>query len=189
MLCCLLAVYAAAGCQTLRSADEAAAAQKIIGVWEYEWRGETWRREFTEDRRCIATRAQDGKLMWDCDYIVDEAGTVIALQNHFDTVMQDGRLNIDNAVVARRVPTKAASSCDGIVGVWEYRYKGTFWRREFTEDGRCIVRRASDGKVQWERPYTTVDDKTANVVLPLSHRFVGDDVLDVQGLFLARRAA
>lgn len=68
-----------------------------------------------------------------------------------------------------------------ILGTWTYRNTYT---REFTENGRCILR--NDGKTIWEKPVTSVTPNSAMVEGKLTHVLEGD-ALRIEGKYEAKR--
>lgn len=68
-----------------------------------------------------------------------------------------------------------------LLGTWAYRETYT---REFTEDGRCILRNGDE--VIWEKPVTEVTSKSAMVEGRYAHLLDGD-VLRIEGNYEAKR--
>ena len=71
------------------------------------------------------------------------------------------------------------------IGVWEYTAKQATCTREFTADGKCILK--NTGVQQWEKPFVVKDDKTAIVGGRFKHVLIGDNQMRIQNTFTATR--
>ena len=97
---------------------------RVVGVWEYEEKGEVYRVEFTQDGKCIMYRGRpardektnkrifypdNGEAYRVCDYqIVTPRKVMVFLvdrqvkQVPYE-VLNDGRLNVENRSIATRI--------------------------------------------------------------------------------------
>jgi len=71
------------------------------------------------------------------------------------------------------------------IGVWQYTAKRATCTREFTADGKCILK--NTGVQQWEKPFVVKDDKTAIVGGRLKHVLIGDNQMRIQDTFTATK--
>jgi len=71
------------------------------------------------------------------------------------------------------------------IGVWEYTAKQATCTREFTADGKCILK--NTGVLQWEKPFVIKDDNTAIVGGRLKHVLISDSQMRIQDTFTATK--
>ncbi len=124
---CLLCVTAGlvlnSGCYSLLGGTHMLIRHGILGIWEYQSDGKVYRREFTRDMKCISycgrpafdndknpiNYTDNGEAYWIREYvIVDEAKVIVPRtgkqgQDSLNELLLDGRLNIENRYVAKRV--------------------------------------------------------------------------------------
>lgn len=74
-----------------------------------------------------------------------------------------------------------------ILGTWSYRHAGRDYTREFTRDGRCILK--DSGQIGWIKPYTLIDERTAVVEGIYVHTLTGADMLNIENVFTGKRAS
>lgn len=74
-----------------------------------------------------------------------------------------------------------------ILGTWSYRHANRDYTREFTGDGRCILRDGS--QIGWIKTYTATDDRTVVVEGGLVHALTGPDTLNIEDAFTAKRVS
>lgn len=74
-----------------------------------------------------------------------------------------------------------------ILGTWSYRHAGRNYTREFTADGRCILRDGS--QIGWVKTYSMTDDRTAVVEGGLIHALTGPDSLTIENTFTGKRVS
>jgi len=74
-----------------------------------------------------------------------------------------------------------------ILGTWSYRHAGRDYTREFTNDGRCILRHG--GQIGWIKTYTVTDDRTVVVEGRYFHALTGPDTLNIENVFTGKRTS
>jgi len=74
-----------------------------------------------------------------------------------------------------------------ILGTWSYRHAGRDYSREFTGDGRCILR--DGGQIGWIKTYSVTDDRTVVVEGGLVHALTGPDTVNIENTFTGKRVS
>jgi hypothetical protein len=72
-----------------------------------------------------------------------------------------------------------------ILGTWSYQHGGRDYTREFTKDGRCILK---DGdQIGWIKTFTVTDERTVLVEGQYVHTLTGKDTLNIENVFTGER--
>jgi hypothetical protein len=74
-----------------------------------------------------------------------------------------------------------------ILGTWSHRHAGRDYTREFTNDGRCILR--DGGQIGWIKTHTMVDDRTIIAEARYVHTLTGPDTLNIENVFTGKRTS
>lgn len=74
-----------------------------------------------------------------------------------------------------------------MLGTWSYRHAGRDYTREFTNDGRCILR--DSGQIGWIKTYTVTDDRTVIVEGRYVHTLTGLDTMSIENVFIGKRTS
>ena len=79
----------------------------ILGSWEYSIYGNSWRREYTRDQKCILRR-ENGSVAWIYDFrVIDSRSVEVFLERKGvwrpQRLLEDGRLDVGEGTMARRV--------------------------------------------------------------------------------------
>ena len=72
-----------------------------------------------------------------------------------------------------------------LLGVWEYKYEGTTYTREFTPEGICILKQGNN--TTWTKPFTASDQNTLLVEGQYSHNLQPDGTLLIENNYKANR--
>ncbi len=72
-----------------------------------------------------------------------------------------------------------------VLGTWSYRHAGRNYTREFTEDGRCILR--DGGQIGWIKAYSVSDDRTVLVEGGYLHSLIDPDTLNIENTYQGKR--
>jgi hypothetical protein len=74
-----------------------------------------------------------------------------------------------------------------ILGTWSYWHAGRDYTREFTNDGRCILR--DGGQIGWIKTYAVADDRTVVVEGRYVHTLTGPETLNIDNVFTGKRTS
>ena len=74
-----------------------------------------------------------------------------------------------------------------ILGTWSYRHANRDYTREFTDDGRCILRDGS--QIGWIKTYSVVDQLTVVVEGGHVHALMDQDTLNIENTFNGKRVS
>jgi len=72
-----------------------------------------------------------------------------------------------------------------LLGVWEYKYAGATYTREFTADGICVLKQGDS--TTWTKPFTARDKNTLIVEDHYTHQLQPDGILLIENNYKAQR--
>lgn len=72
-----------------------------------------------------------------------------------------------------------------VLGTWSRGHAGRNYTREFTNDGRCILR--DGGQIGWIKTSAVTDDRTVVVEGRFVHALTGPDTLNIENVFTGKR--
>ena len=83
--------------------------------------------------------------------------------------------------------TRDAAVCEKILGVWKYADGDRLLEREYTTEGKCIIRHATTGEIIEVHDYISVDTSTVLLKHPRSHVITEGGELQIEDRFTGRR--